>query len=45
MKRRLALAAVAVAVLATRRSRHVLGHAALVSSDPASGATIKTPYT
>jgi methionine-rich copper-binding protein CopC len=45
MKSRLAAAIVMAAALMLVVSTLVLGHAELESSDPADGATIKTPYT
>lgn len=45
MTRRLAAAAAVAATFVTLLASVVLGHAALQASDPASGATIKTPYT
>lgn len=45
MTKRLALAAAIAAALVTVLASAVLGHAALQTSDPADGATIKTPYT
>lgn len=45
MTRRLVLAAALAAALVTVLASVVFGHAPLQSSDPADGATIKTPYT
>lgn len=45
MTKRLVLAAAIAAALVTVLASAVLSHAALQTSDPADGATIKTPYT
>ena len=45
MTRRLALAAAFAAALVAVLASVVFAHAPLQSSDPADGATIKTPYT